>query len=222
MMWLSGAWAVFAKDIRLELRNRYALNALLLFSLSSLLVVRFAVGDVGLGSRTEAAILWIVILFSSAVGLGRSFVGEEERGTVLLLQLNTTAGMVLAGKLLFNFLLTVLLATIATVAFLVLLDVAVALPGMFFLQLLFGCLGLAAAMTLVAAIIARTANKGPLLAVLSFPLLIPLLLVVVGATAASFSGTPGAEMYSDLLTLVAYAGTVITAAFLLFRFVWTA
>ena len=34
--WLHGTWAVFEKDVRLELRNRYAINTLLMFVLASM------------------------------------------------------------------------------------------------------------------------------------------------------------------------------------------
>ncbi|MDX1545983.1 MAG: heme exporter protein CcmB, partial [Rhodothermales bacterium] len=130
MNWFYGAWAVFTKDLRLELRSRYAVNLLLMFVLAALLLVLFAIGQESISARVQAALLWIVILFSAAVGLGRAFVAEEERGTVLLLQLNTRASMVYAGKLLFNFLLVLGLNIVALGAFLVLLGVEVQRPGL--------------------------------------------------------------------------------------------
>ncbi len=219
--WLYGAWAVFAKDLKLELRSRYAVTLLLMFVLAALLLVAFAVGQEPVSERVQAALLWVVILFSSAIGLGRAFIAEEERGTVLLLQLNTRGSMVYAGKLLFNFLLVLGLNLVALGAFFVLLHVEVRLPGLLLLTLMLGALGLAGATTLLAAIIARTANRGPLLPVLLFPLLIPLLLSVVGATRHALPGGLGWAASADaLLALTGFAGVVITASVLLFDFVW--
>ncbi len=221
MNWMHGAWAVFEKDVRLELRSRYAINMLLMFVLAALLLVLFALGQTPVSARVQAAVLWIVILFSGAVGLGRSFISEEERGTVLLLQLNTHGSMVYAGKLLFNFVLVLVLNLVAVAAFVVLLSVAVPLPGLLLTTLGLGALGLAGATTLLAAIIARTANRGPLLPVLLFPLLVPLLLSVVSATRAALPGGAGwAGAQDELLTLVGFAGVVITASVLLFDYVW--
>ncbi len=221
MTWFHGAWAVFAKDLRLELRSRYAINLLLMFVLAALLLVLFAVGRETLSTRVQSALLWIVILFSASVGLGRAFVAEEERGTVLLLQLNTRASMVYAGKLLFNFLLVLGLNVVAVGVFLVLLSVEVRLPGLLLTTLLLGALGLSGATTLLAAIIARTANRGPLLPVLLFPLLIPLLLSVVNATRHALpEGNGWAASTNDLLALTGFAGVVITASVLLFDYVW--
>ncbi len=219
--WLYGAWAVFAKDLKLELRSRYAVNLLLMFVLAALLLVAFAVGQEPVSERVQAALLWVVILFSSAIGLGRAFIAEEERGTVLLLQLNTRGSMVYAGKLLFNFLLVLGLNLVALGAFFVLLHVEVRLPGLLLLTLMLGALGLAGATTLLAAIIARTANRGPLLPVLLFPLLIPLLLSVVGATRHALpNGLGWAASGDELMALTGFAGVVITASVLLFDYVW--
>ena len=222
--WLHGAWAVFAKDLKLELRSRYAINMLLMFVLASILLVLFAVGREDISTQVQAGLLWIVILFSAAVGLGRAFIAEE-RGTVMLLQLNTRGSMVYAGKLLFNFLLVLGVNLVSLGVFLVLLSVEVALPGLLLLTLVLGALGLSGATTLLAAIIARTASGGPLLPVLLFPLLIPVLLSVIHATHNSFSGfVPGSDGWTaslnDLLALVGFAGVVITASVLLFDYVW--
>ena len=219
--WFHGAWAVFSKDAKLELRSRYAINMLLMFVLAALLLVLFAIGREEVSERVQAALLWIVILFSAAVGLGRAFIAEEEGGTVLLLQLNTRGSMVYAGKLLFNFLLVLGVNLVAVGAFLLLLNVEVSFPGMLLVTLVLGALGLSGATTLLAAIIARTAQRGPLLPVLLFPLLVPLLLSVVSATRNALpSGGGWLASSDDLLTLIGFAGVVITASVLLFDYVW--
>ena len=222
MNWLHGAWAVFEKDLKLELRNRYAINTLLMFVLGSLLLVLFAIGQEEVSERVQAALLWVVLLFAASVGLGRAFVAEEERGTVLLLRLNTRPSMVYAGKLLFNVLLMLGLSGLAVGVFILLLSVRVALPGLLLTTLALGALGLAGATTLLAAIIARSAGRGPLLPVLSFPLLIPLLVAVVGGTRSALPGGLGWEGAENaLFTLVGFAGVVITASALLFDYVWS-
>ena len=221
MAWLHGAWAVFLKDARLELRNRYAINMLLMFVLSALLLVLFAVGQEPVSPRVQAAFLWIVILFSAAIGLGRAFISEEERGTVLLLQLNTRGSMVYAGKLFYNFLLISGLNLVAVGAFVVFLGIDVQAPWLLLTTLGLGALGLAGATTLLSAIIARTASRGPLLPVLLFPLLAPLLLSVVSATRSALPNGLGWSVSGDeLLALAGFAGVVITASVLLFDYVW--
>jgi len=220
--WLRGFWAVFEKDIKLELRARYAINMLLLFALGALVVIAFAVGPTPLSARVQAALLWTVLLFAAAVGLGRAFISEEERGTMLLLQLNLRPGAVYAGKLLVNFVLLLALNLVAVGAFAVLLRVQVAWPGLLALTLLLGSIGLAGATTLLSALIARAAGgRGALLPVLLFPVLVPLLLSAVEATRSALLVAEGwAAATDELLTLVGFGGAVITAAVLLFDYIW--
>jgi heme exporter protein B len=221
MNWIHGTWAVLEKDLRLEMRSRYAVNMLLMFVLSSLLLVAFAVGQDEISPRLRAALLWIVILFSASIGLGRAFVAEEERGTVLLLRLNVRGSMVYAGKLAFNFLLLLAVDIVATAVVALVLDLDVAVPGLLAAVLALGSLGLAGATTLLAAIIARASNRGPLLPVLLFPILVPLLLSVVSGTREALEGGAGwASAGDELATLAGFAGVIITTAVLLFDFVW--
>lgn len=220
MDWLVGTWAVFRKDLRIELRSRYALNSLLLFVLGALLLVLFAVGPQPLSARVQSALLWIVMLFAASIGLGRSFVAEQEQGTALLLRLNTRPSMVFAGKLLFNLLLVGVLTGLAVGAFLFLLDIAVRAPGLLGTTLVLGAVGLASATTLLAALVARASRRGPLLPVLLLPLLVPLLVSGTSATRTAFDGGAWTEAQDPLLTLVGFAGATISAAVVLFDYVW--
>jgi len=221
MDWLQGTWAIFEKDVRLELRSRYAINSLLMFVLASMPLIIFALDRNNIGMREQSALLWIIILFSAAVGLGRSFISEQERGTVLLLQLNTRPSMVYAGKLLFNILLILSVNITALFAFMFFLQLSVKFPGLLVVTLLLGAIGLAGATTLLAALIARSSNQGALLPVLLFPILIPLLISVVHATQTALDENSNWNAASeDLKVLIGFAGVTITTSVLLFDYVW--
>src|SRR5690606_8226826 len=117
MSWLHGAWAVLLKDARLELRTRFALNALGLFVAASLFLLRCALGDAAVRPDAAAALVWIVIVFAATVRLGRAFVVEEQRGTVRQLQLSLRHSAVYLGKLLFNVGLTLELCAAGALLF---------------------------------------------------------------------------------------------------------
>jgi len=188
---VSRALAVYAKDFRLELRSRYALNAILMFGITTLVVVSYSVGQLGLGAGMHAALFWIIVFFSAMSGLSQVFVREEESGTAMALRLTAEPEAVFIGKLVYNLSLLTLLVAM-----------------------------LCGATTIVAAIIARAAVRGTLFAVLSFPILMPLLLVLVAATTSSMEGEPISEIATELQFLAAYPVVMITGSVLLFRFVW--
>ncbi|MEM8558264.1 MAG: heme exporter protein CcmB [Bacteroidota bacterium] len=223
-MFLRATWAVFRKDVQLELRSRYAINALGMFVAASLVLVLFALGRTEISPPVRAALLWIVILFAACVGLGRAFVAEEERGTTLLLQLHVPPSAVYTGKLLYNIALTLGLNLAAAAGFLLVTGAEIAAPGLLVLTLILGAVGLAGATTLLAAIIARASGGAPLLAVLAFPVLVPLLFSVVNLTERAtrpFTAGLWTEALPDLTSLIGFAGLLITASALLFDYVWT-
>lgn len=219
--WLTGTWSVLAKDLQLEFRTRYALNLLLMFVVSSVFVVALGIGRDVVTPGVKAGLLWIVVFFSAAIGLGRSFVSEEESGTSLILRMNVRGSMVYVGKLLFNYLLLLAVDLVTTLGFALLLDLSVAEAGLLALVLALGSLGLAGATTLLSAIIARASNRGPLLPVLAFPILFPLLMTVVPASVAALEGGGSwAAAAGDIRVIVAFGGTIITGAILLFDYIW--
>ena len=222
MDWLSGTLAVFLNDARLELRSRVALGALALFVAAALVLLRLALGRGAVDVSTAAALLWIVVVFASAVGLGRAFVAEEERGTALLLRLHARPSQVFAGKLLFNAALMTALTLAAAGAFRVLVPTPLGSGALLALTLVLGALGLAAASTLLSALLARAQAAGPLLPVLSFPVVVPVLVPAVALTELA-SGSPvgvWALARPDLTVLAAYAGLLVSASFVLFDHVW--
>ncbi len=222
MTWWRSAWAVFEKDLTLEWRSRLAVNTLLVFGLATVLLLWFALGAQTPTNAVQAALLWTVLLFAAALGLGRAFVQEEERGTLLFLRLNAHPLGVYAGKLLFNVVLITVLGGVTCAAFVLVLGVEVAEFGLFALVLALGALGLAAATTLLAALIARASHSGALLPVLLFPLLVPLLLSGVRLTRHALDGGMGWMGAADgLVTLATYPLALVAASVLLFEYVWS-
>ena len=169
-----------------------------------------------------AALLWIVVVFAAAVGLGRAFVAEEERGTSLLLQLHLRPSQVFAGKLAFNAGLMAAVVALAAGGFRILVPVPLGTPGVWLATLALGAVGIAGATTLLSALVARARAAGPLLPVLAFPLLVPILYPAVALTELASGGAAGAwSAAADDLTLMAsYAGLLVSASFLLFDYVW--
>jgi heme exporter protein B len=216
----SKTFAVLAKDLRLELRTRYALNTILMFGITTLAVVSFSLGQSGLSPKVLAAVFWIIMFFSAMSALAQVFVREEEAGTALALKLSADPTAVYLGKLLFNLVLLTVMSAIVTPLFFIFTDAPTGGMGLMVLTLALGIICLCAASTLVAAIISKAAMKGALFAVLSFPILILPLIMLVEATAGVWGAADAGSIAAPVQGLFAYAVVMITASLMLFRFVW--
>ena len=220
--WVRSAAAVLRKDLLVEFRTRAALNALLLFAVSSLVVVSFTIGADALARETKAAFLWIVLFFSAMVGLSRSFVREEETKTADALRLAAPPEAVFVGKLLANLATLALVEVVVLPLFFGLLMAECRNWPLFLLAAALGTLGVAAGATICAALVAKASSGGALYAVLCLPILLPVLISAVNATAAALTGAPWAQAAGDLRILLSYSGIVVTASLMLFEHLWTA
>jgi heme exporter protein B len=214
------AW-LLRKDLQSEFRNRYALNAILMFALTTLIVVSFSFGAFSLTPRIVSSLFWLVIFFASMSGLAQVFIKEEESKTVNILRLICSPGTVFLGKFLFNLVLLLILEVVVVPLFIILMNLSVLNLWLFLTVLLLGSLGLACSTTIIAAIISQARVKGALFAVLSFPILLPLLITAIDGTYLSLRGESLSSGWNDLRLLLSYAVVMFVASLLLFDFVWS-
>lgn len=214
--------AVVIKDLHSEIRTRYGITALLLFVVTTVALVVFSAADEPMAPPIVSAIIWVLMCFTAMTGLGRGFVSEEERGTSLFLRLNSTPLAVYAGKLVINMIMAVVtnllgvsllfwFVTSATVGSWVLLLVTVVV----------GSIGLAIVLTIISALVAKTGSRSPLLPVLSFPVLVPLLMLGTKATLFALAGMDISEMQGNVQLILTYSGLVLVASVLLFDIIWS-
>jgi heme exporter protein B len=209
--YLADVAALTRKDLRVELRARDTLPAMLLFVLSTLVVFHFALPE-GTGDDAAYGLLWVAIVFTALLGLARAWVPEQEHGVLdgLVLAPSDRSAIWL-GK------------TLATLAFLVAAQV-VALPAfvLFFAPLdvtalagvLLADIGICAVGSLMAAMAAASRSRELLLPLLVLPLTIPL---IVGGVGAAIS--PEGERY--LLLLALYDGVFAVLSWASFEYVVT-
>ena len=178
--------ALLRKDLRLELRTRESVPAMVLFSLGTFVLFHFALQRDDVDGELAAGILWVTLLFAALLGIGRLFVAEREEGGFdgfLLAPVDRTALFVAKALLLFAFLAAVEVLVVAAFAILLLGPSPWgAVPGLVVILLLADA-GLAVIGTLVGALAIRTRARDLLVPLLGIPLSLPL--VIAGARASS-------------------------------------
>lgn len=213
----AAVWAILRKECRSEWRTRYGLNAALLFAVTTLTSVSFAVGR--LTDRTDmlAALLWVVLLFAALSSLSHTFVREVEGHTLTLLRLVASPTAIALGKLLFNLVFLAVIEAVTVPLYLMLMGAPPPRWGAFIALLGLGSLALASAATLIGAVISQTRGRGALFAGVSLPLLLPVLAAAVSGMRAQWTGGP---VGSEARLLGAYAAALLAASLLLYDHLW--
>lgn len=215
------AFYLFRKDLASEVRTRYAVNALLMFILVTISVILFSIGNEPISEHLAGGLFWVVIFFSAMSGLARAFVSEEERGTALTLQLIAAPSTIYNGKLLFNVTLAFSMNIVVAILYSALFESFIIENMLLFIAaFVLGNAGIAISSTLIAAIIAKANTKGTLYPVLSFPILLPLILTLIELTKYAMDGATFEEAYAELVILLSYDVVMLTAAYMLFDFIW--
>jgi len=220
MIFLKSSYAIFNKDLKLELRTRFGINTVIAFVLSSLLVLIFALRAEDLHDQAKSGLFWIIVMFASLASLSRSFVSESDQGTLDLLRLRFPATHVFTGKLLYNFAFTLTVAVLSLGLYLFMMNIYVTLWIILLTTVFLGSLGMASVSTILASMVAQSNQKGAIFSVLAIPLLIPLVLILAKTTFTGFYGDSDGLYLSDIFALIGYCGVTITTGSLLFDFVW--
>ncbi len=220
--YLRQVWTLAAKDLRVEFRTRERFAAMGAFVVLTAILFNYAVDRTVVHPREIASgLIWMIIILGGLLGLGRTFELEKEDGALEgLLVAPVPRDALFLGKVLSNFVLlaVVIMLTVLVVALFFQVDATVnwlALAGV----LALGTIGFVALGTLFSGITAGTRMGETLLPVLLFPLLVPLVVFGVSATATLLAGFPPAGVYGNLRLLAAFSLVALVAGFVLFRFI---
>jgi heme exporter protein B len=181
---------LLAKELRLEFRTRELMNATIVFALVVVVLFSFSFEPTSAESRRLGpGLLWLAFLFSGSLMLHPSFGREQVNQTLDALRLAPISSFaILLGKMLANFLFLSAAEAVLVPVFAVLYNVSlVGVLGRLALVIVLGTVGLSVTGTVFSAIAAQARMRELLLPLLLLPILTPLLIAAVEATASLFA-----------------------------------
>jgi heme exporter protein B len=211
----SVALTIARKDALAELRGKHATTSTLFFAAVVLLLFGFALGpDTRRLQEAAPGLLWLAIVFAGLLAVGRLHVVETDDGALEQLALYPIdRRAIYAGKAISGLVAMLILGMVllGVVAILYGIDLAGAWPALV-LTLVLGCIGFAAVGTFYAGVTVRMRAREVMLPLLMLPVIAPLLLAAVKATAAALGGDPFGELSDWLQLLARYDIIMIIAA----------
>ena len=218
--YLRSVWAVVWKDLAAELRSRELLSAMLVFALLVILIFNFALE---LDARTRysvtAGVLWATFAFAGTLGLNRSMAMEKDRGCLdglLLAPVDRSA--IYFGKVLGNLIFMLLVEAVVLPVYSVLYNINLINFGLIGVILL-GSLGYVVVGTLLSSMAVQTRTRDVLLPILLFPVVIPVFIAAVKASAGFLQALEMAEIWPWLNLLIVYDLVFVAVAFMVFDYV---
>ena len=209
------------KELQLEWRNKYAFNGILLYVAGAVFVcfMSFNVKKGVVHPITWNALFWIIILFSAVNAVSKSFVGEREGRNLYYYTLISPQALIIS-KIMYNIILLLVLGILGLGFYSLVMGNPVQDNGLFLSCLILAAVGFASALTLVSAIASKAGNNGTLMAILSFPVILPMILLIIKISKNAMDGLERSVSYDELLVLTAINAIVLTTSYILFPFLW--
>ncbi len=209
------------KEFILELRRKSVIAGLglYLFSLIFICYLTFNLKQNSISPATWSALFWLTILFSVVNSVAKSFIGEK-KGVFIYLYTIASPQQIIISKIMYNTLLCWLISLTGYFLFSIFIFNPVQDQLTFFLVLLLTSIGFSTSLSLISGIAAKANNSNVLMAVLSFPVVISILLMAVRATKNALDGLELSASSDELLNLLAI--NIISGAlgYILFPYIW--
>lgn len=208
---------LFRKDLLLEFRSTYAISGILLYVFSTIFIIYTSFVEVQ--PPVWNVLFWIIVLFTSVNAIVKSFVQESSPRQLYYYVLANPTSVILA-KMLYNVVLLLVLSLMIWGGFAFVTDNPVRDTGQFLTAIFLGSVGFSITFTFVSAISAKADNNTTLMAILSFPLIIPILMILIKISATAVGLIQDTSVGQDILILVGIDLILVAMAFVLYPFLW--
>jgi heme exporter protein B len=214
-------WKLIQKEFTLELRRNAVISGigLYLFSLIFICYLTFSLRQNSINEATWSALFWLALLFSVINSVAKSFIGEK-KGLFIYYYSLASPQAIIISKVLYNTILCLVLSLAAYLLFSTFIGNPVKDTGLFVLTLFLTSAGFSASLSLISAIASKANNSSILMAVLSFPVIISVLLMAIKITKNVLDGLDRSASTDELLNLIAINSILGALAYILFPYIW--
>lgn len=220
MTFWSKVFTITWKDALSEMRTREIIFTVLVFILLVFVIFNFAFGsNPETMTLVAPGLLWVTFAFAGVLSLNRAFIPEKEQGCLEgLMVCPVSREVIYAGKMLSSLLFMLIIEAIALPVFAFLFNMPVLSPQLIVITIL-TTIGFIAVGTLFSALAVNTKAREMVLPILFFPIIAPIIIGAVNASASALAGEPWQNMLSWLQIIAAFDVIFLVVPFLIFAFV---
>ncbi len=205
------------KDLIVDWRQQNPITGILLY-LSSTIFATYMAFEGFVSTEVWNALFWIILLFTSINAISKSFIQEERRSHYYFFLCKPNE--IILAKLIYSFVYLFCIAIVSLIIYSILLGNPIINYSLFILNLTLGCVGLSGAFTMVSSIAFRSSNRSIMMAVLGFPVIIPVLILSISNSYKILDSYVFIQIQGNLTALFSVDVIIIALTFVLFPFTW--
>lgn len=208
------------KDIRIEARSRQTVGLVLTLGLLVIVVLGLGLGPQQTSGYSAIAVLWVAYLFAGVLCFEKTMALERHEGALAGLMLAPVdRGVLYIAKLIANLLMMFAVALVITPAGVLFFNFDLSpAPFAFVVVISLAMLGVAAIGTLFAAVVSSTRLAGGLLAMVIFPIALPVVIASTQLLLGVFRDGR-ALTGSGLTVLIAFDAIFLVVSWIVFEWV---
>lgn len=208
-------------QLRSEFRKKAIFFSLVLYLISLVFINYLALGfqNRSMAPALWSALFWMAVLSTLVNAIAKSFINDRP-GTMLYLYSLVSPEKIIASKIIYGFMLCTGISLAGFLFFGLWLSNPIQDIPLFLLTLILSSFGFSAALSLLSAIASKTNNGSMVMAILSFPIIIGLLLMSIKITKNCIDGLDWAASQNELLMLTAINLMAAAVSYLLFPYIW--
>ena len=214
---MSAFLSLVKKDLLMEWRQKHTLFGVLLYVGATVFVVYMMSGQPE--AKMWNALFWLTQLFVAVNSVAKSFLQEHPNRFRYYFTLVKPATFLMA-KMVYSIVLMFIMSMVSLLLYSVMLGWPLEQTGLFILITFAGSLSLSAVFTFLSAIAARAQQNSALMAILGFPLVTPVLMILSKLAVKALGPVYVPGWWSMALVLIALDALVIVLGVILFPFLW--
>lgn len=201
----------------LEIKSKSIILSSILYVFSTLFICYLSFKQVELSIWN--ALIWVIILFILTNSSNRIFFYESSKQKIYLYTL-AGSGSVIISKLIYQWFISGILSLLVLFVWSLLFNMTITQPFSFIVVLILGVWSMSNVLTLNNALSGSTNNSPAILAILSFPVIIPVLLSTIEGSSLALQATINPQLGNFILVLALLNILTLTLSIILFQYLW--
>jgi heme exporter protein B len=209
--------SLIRKDLLIEWRQKHTLFGVLLYVGSTVFVIKMMSGEPE--PKTWNVLFWLTQLFVAVNSVAKSFLQEHPHRFRYYFTIVKPTTFLLA-KMIYSIALMAVMCVASLLLYYLLLGFPLVQSGLFILVSLVGSISLSTVFTFLSAIAARAQQNAALMAILGFPLITPILMILSNLAMKAIVPIYQPGWWSMALVLLLLDVLIVILGVVLFPFLW--